>query len=128
MQIFSGGLKNIHRMELAHQAMNHAENVMSEILTDETIREPLELAENLDEEFRYEAVVDYWEEPKERLSIDIVEMDVYLLSVRVNIHFKNDRYGKVYRTASLKTVSREPAGSARGQPASAIQQLLGRSR
>jgi len=38
MQIFSGGLKNIHRIDMAHQAMNHAENVMNEILSNEAVR------------------------------------------------------------------------------------------
>ena len=29
MQIFSGGLKNLRRIDLAHRAMSHGENVMS---------------------------------------------------------------------------------------------------
>ena len=29
MQIFSGGLKNVHRISQAHRAMNHAENIMN---------------------------------------------------------------------------------------------------
>ena len=37
MQIFSGGLKNIHRIDMAHRAMHHAENVMNQVL-DTTLR------------------------------------------------------------------------------------------
>ena len=100
MQIFSGGLKNIHRIDMAHQAMNHAENVMNEILSNESINEPTHLAGDLDEEFAYTAEVDYWEEPEETLSIDVIEPPVHLLSVMVNVHFKNDVRGKFYRTCA----------------------------
>ena len=37
MQIFSGGLKNIYRMHMAHHAMGHAENVMNQILSNQAI-------------------------------------------------------------------------------------------
>lgn len=128
MQIFAGGLKNIHKIELAHRAMNHAENVMNEILTDESIRGPMVVSEDLDEEFRYEAAVEYWQEPEERLSLDIVEMSVHLLQVRVDIHFKNDRHGKVYRSVSLKTISEQTPSMAPGGPTGALQQLFGGTR
>lgn len=124
MQIFSGGLKNIRKMDLAHQAMNHAENVMSQILSDENLREPVTLSGDLDEEFSYSAVVDYYQAPQqEDLSVEVVKMKAYLLSVRVDIHFKNDPHGKLYRTVSLKTVSEgEPVP---GSPVEAIRQLFG---
>jgi len=108
MQIFSGGLKNIHRIDMAHQAMNHAENVMNDILTDESIIEATHLSGNLDEEFAYTAEVNHWEEPEEFLSIDVIEPPVQLLSVVVDVHFKNDVHGKFYRTVCLKTVPSEP--------------------
>lgn len=124
MQIFSGGLKNIRKMDLAHQAMNHAENVMSQILSDENLREPVTLSADLDEEFSYSAVVDYYQAPQqEDLSVEVVKMKAYLLSVRVDIHFKNDPHGKLYRTVSLKTVSEgQPVP---GSPVEAIRQLFG---
>ena len=125
LQIFSGGFKNLRRIELAHQAMHHAENVMNQILSDEAIREPVRFAEVLDEEFQYEAEVDYWEEPEERLSIDVVEMNVYLLSVLVDVQFRNDPHGKMYRTTSLKMVTQEPFHSAPGGATGAIRQLFG---
>ncbi len=125
MQIFSGGLKNIHRIDMAHQAMNHAENVMNDILSDESILEATHLSGDLDEEFAYTAEVNPWEEPEENLSIDVIEPPVQLLSVVVNVHFKNDVHGKFYRTVSLKTVPSEP-GSAIRTPAEAVRQLFGR--
>ncbi|MDA2923679.1 type II secretion system GspH family protein [Acidobacteria bacterium AH-259-L09] len=124
MQIFSGGLKNIHRIDMAHRAMHHAENVMNEILSDQEMREPVGLSEDLDEEFAYTAEVDYWEEPEQDLSIEVAEPRVYLLSVRVDVHFKNDLHGKLYRTVCLKTVSNE-IGSPVQTSADAIRQLFG---
>ena len=44
MQVFSGGLKNIQRIDMAHRAMNHAENVMNEILSDQSITGPTEIS------------------------------------------------------------------------------------
>ena len=125
MQIFSGGLKNIRRIDMAHQAMNHAENVMNEILSDESIQGATSLSGDLDEEFSYTAEVNDWEEPEQNLVIDIVEPPVNLLSVSVEVHFKNDARGKLYRTVCLKTVPREP-GSGPRTPADAVRQLFGR--
>ena len=125
LQIFSGGFKNLRRIELAHQAMNHAENVMNQILSDEAIRDPVQFAEVLDEEFQYEAEVEYWEEPDKGLSIDVVQMKVYLLSVRVDVQFRNDPHGKMYRTTSLKMVAREPFQGVPGGAPGAIGQLFG---
>ena len=124
MQIFSGGLKNIHRIDMAHRAMNHAENVMNEILSDETIMGEMALADDLDEEFAYTAEVRHWEEPQDSLSIEVAEPGAYLLSVRVDVHFKNDPHGKLYRTVCLKTVPAE-TGSPIRTSADAIRQLFG---
>ncbi len=126
MQIFSGGLKNIHRIELALRAMNHAENVMNEILSDESIYEATQLAGDLDEDFAYTAAVDYWEEPEDTFSIDVTEPPARLLSVLVDVHFKNDVHGKFYRTMCLKTVPREP-GRRLQTPADAVRRLFGRT-
>ena len=40
MQTFSGGLKNVRRIDLAHQAMGHAENIMNRLLSDEDLVAP----------------------------------------------------------------------------------------
>ena len=128
LQIFSSGLKNLHKIELAHRAMHHAENVMNQILSDEAIRGPVELAEDLDEEFFYRAVVDYWEEPEEGLSIDMIEMKVFLLMVRVDVHFRNHPHGKRYRTTSLKMVAKEPFQGTPGRAGEAIRDLFGANR
>lgn len=125
VQIFSSGLKNIRRIELAHRAMNHAENVMNEILADSALTGPTELSGDLDEEFRYEASVDYWEAPDDsRLQLDIVEDQVELLSIVVVIHFKNDPGGKTYEATSLKAISLQPQ-SAPGPPLNPLQQIFG---
>ncbi len=125
MQIFSEGLKNIRRIDMAHQAMNHAENVMNEILSDQSILGATNFSGDLDEEFAYTAEVSDWEEPEENLVIDIVEPRVNLLEVRVDVHFKNDVHGKLYRTMCLKTVPTE-LGSGPRTPADAVRQLFGR--
>jgi len=125
ISIFSGGLKNIHRIDMAHRAMAHAENVMNELLSDQSIREPRQFSNNLDDDFRYTATVDYWEEPKERLSIDTTQMPVYLLSIHVEIHFKNDRYGKMYRAFCLKTVPQTQADQGLAPGSDAIRRLFG---
>ncbi|MEE8349945.1 MAG: type II secretion system protein [Acidobacteriota bacterium] len=124
MQIFAGGLKNIHRIDMAHQAMNHAENVMNEILSNQAIAGEVSLADDLDEEFAYTAEVRYWQDPEESFGIDIVEPRVSLLSVQVDVHFKNDPNGKRYRTVCLKTIPNESAGPRRNS-ADAIRQLFG---
>jgi prepilin-type N-terminal cleavage/methylation domain-containing protein len=124
MQIFAGGLKNIHRIDMAHQAMNHAENVMNEILSNQDISGEVSLADDLDEEFAYTAEVRYWEAPDEKFAIDIVEPGAFLLSVQVDVHFKNDPNGKLYRAVTLKTVPNESAGPARNS-VDAIRQLFG---
>ncbi|RPI22709.1 MAG: type II secretion system protein [Acidobacteria bacterium] len=128
LSIFSGSLKNLRRIDMAHQAMSHAENVMNEILTDESIREPRDFSGNLDDEFSYTASVDMWEEPQERVSLNIVEPPAYMLSVRVDIHFKNDPNGKFYRSVCLKTISKEPLQQNQQMaPNEAIRRLFGGS-
>ncbi len=124
MQIFSGGLKNIHRVSLAHRAMNHAENIMNEILSDETIIAPTEMSNDLDEDFSYTALVDYWEPPSEGMSLDVVEVPMEMLSVIVDIHFKNDPRGKKYRAICLKSVSLAPDSGLAEMP-NPLQQLFG---
>jgi prepilin-type N-terminal cleavage/methylation domain-containing protein len=125
MQIFSGGLKNVHRVSQAHKAMNHAENIMNEILSDETIVSPIEISEDLDDDFSYVAVVDYWDPPADELSLDLVEKPMEILSVVVDIHFKNDPNGKKYRAICLKSVSLAPElGPAAGMD-EPLRQLFG---
>ncbi len=124
MQIFSGGLKNIHRIDMAHQAMNHAENVMNEILTNEAVQGEATLTDDLDEEFAYTAEVRYWEAPDDEFGIDVVEPSAFLLSVQVDVHFKNDPYGKMYRAVCLKTVPNQSASRTRPST-DAMRQLFG---
>jgi prepilin-type N-terminal cleavage/methylation domain-containing protein len=125
MSVFSGGLKNVRRIDLAHRAMNHAENVMNEILSDEAVREPREFSGDLDEEFSYTASVDYWNEPQARPTIEPVELSVYMLSVRVDVHFKTDPHGKFYRTVCLKTLPVQPLPPGGPGSADVIRQLFG---
>ena len=124
MQIFSGGLKNIYRMNMAHHAMGHAENVMNEILSNEAITGEWSLSDDLDEEFAYVAEVRHWEGPEDTFAIEVVEPPVYLLSVQVDVYFKNDPNGKLYRAVCLKTV---PTASSGPGPTSSdkIRQLFG---
>lgn len=124
MQVFSRGLKDIQRIDAAHRAMHHAENVMNEILSDQSIRGPAQRSGDLDGDFAYTAQVDYWEEPEQRVTIDVAQVPVYLLSVTVDIHFKNDRYGKIYRTICLKAISNQAQDPSQS-PAQAIRQLFG---
>lgn len=121
MQIFSGGFKNIHRIDLAHRAMSHGENVMNQILTDEEITGPTAMSGNLDDDFSYTAEVTDWEAPEEHLSLDVSAPPVRLLSVAVAIHFKNDRYGKQYLLRCLKAVSEVDQNGTVQDP---IQQLF----
>ena len=128
MQIFSGGLKNIYRLDLAHRAMNHAENVMNQILSDELIIESTRLSGSLDEDFGYTAAVDYWQDPREQLALDTVTPTTFLLSVSVDIYFKNDPRGKLYRTVCLKTVAVPDLSSSPLGANQALRQLVGRGR
>ena len=106
MQIFSGGLKNIHRISMAQTAMNHAENVMNEVLSDQAIIGPVELSGELDEDFSYSVQVAPWTPPESGLALPgPPERQVEILSVVVDIFFKGDARGKTYRAVCLKTVS-----------------------
>lgn len=125
MHIFSGGLKNIYRIDMAHRAMHHAENVMNEILADQDIRGPLQLADDLDEEFDYLAEIDYWEDPDQGMLLKQEQQPpVYLLRVRVDVFFKNNSYGKLYRTVCLKTVPNETMAPGQN-PSNANRSLFG---
>jgi prepilin-type N-terminal cleavage/methylation domain-containing protein len=126
MQIFSGGLKNIHRIQQAHRAMNHAENVMNEILTDASVIGPMDLSGDLDEDFSYTAQIDYWDPPEEEgLRLEIAQTPIEILSVVVDIHFKDDRYGKKYRAVCLKSFSLQQVPGAMAPVVDPIQQLFG---
>jgi len=105
MQIFSGGLKNIYRIDTSHRAMNHLENVMNELLVDYKVRYPIQLSGDLDKEFFYTARVDYWQEREGSSSLEVGEARVRLLVVQVDVFSKNDPRGKSYRAVCLKTVS-----------------------
>ncbi len=121
MQIFSGGFKNIRRIDLAHRAMSHGENVMNQILTDDEIAGPTTLSGDLDDDFNYTAEVTDWEAPDEGLSLDVAAPNVRLLKVAVEIHFKNDRFGKMYQLRCLKAVSEVDQNGVVQDP---IQQLF----
>jgi general secretion pathway protein I len=124
LSVFSGGLKNIRRIDMAQRAMSHAENVMNEVLSDESLRDPRHFSGDLDEDFTYTAAVDYWQEPRGRVSLDTAQPNAYMLSIVVEVHFKHDRHGKKYRTVCLKTVSEDMMESP-ASPGDAIRRLFG---
>ena len=106
MQVFSGGLKNIHRISMAQKAMNHAENVMNEVLSDQAIIGPVELSGELDADFSYSVQVAPWNPPDNGMALPgPPERRAEILSVVVDILFKGDAKGKTYRAVCLKTVS-----------------------
>jgi len=106
MQIFSGGLKNIHKISMAQTAMNHAENVMNEVLSDQAVIGPAELSGDLDENFSFSVHVAPWAPPDNGMALPgPPERRTEILSVVVNIFFKGDSRGKTYRAVCLKTVS-----------------------
>lgn len=122
MQIFSGGLKNLRRIELAHRAMSHAENVMNEVLADREIIGAGAMSGDLDDEFRYTAEVTEWEIPQEQLSLELAVPTSRLLQVTVQIHFINDRFGKSYRLSTLKTVAIPTLPQSLADPGNPLQQ------
>ena len=125
MQIFSGGLKNVRRIDLAHRAMGHAENVMNRILSDEDLVGPIQLEGNLDDEFDYAATVDFWEPPRQGLSLQIAVPPVNLLLVEVRVRYRNDSRGKFYTVRCLKLVPDPYAAPAnRGGPQSEMERIL----
>jgi len=106
MQIFSGGLKNIHKISMAQTAMSHAENVMNEVLSDQAIIGPVELSGELDEDFSFLVQVVPWIPPDDGLPLPgPPERRTEILGVVVDIFFKGDARGKTYRAVCLKTVS-----------------------
>jgi prepilin-type N-terminal cleavage/methylation domain-containing protein len=126
MQVFSGGLGNMRRIDLAHRAMNHAENVMNEILSDQSITGPIQLSGDLDEDFSYTASVQYWNPPEDQgLKLDITQKPMELLSVVVDIQFKHDRFGKHYRAVCLKAVSLQPEQGGLVPSGNPLQRLFG---
>jgi prepilin-type N-terminal cleavage/methylation domain-containing protein len=124
MQIFSGGLKNIHRVDMAHRAMSHGENVMNNLLADQEVTGPTFLSGDLDEDFSYTAEVRDYEGTDSGLPFDVATPNVFLLDVEVKVQFKNDRFGKFYRLSCLKAVSKMGQS---GDPLSAdpIRRLFG---
>ena len=125
MQIFSGGLKNVRRIDLAHRAMGHAENVMNRILSDEDLVGPIQLEGNLDDEFDYAATVDFWEPPRQGRSLQIAVPPVNLLLVEVRVRYRNDSRGKFYTARCLKLVPDPYAAPAnRGGSQSEMERIL----
>ena len=123
-----GGLKNIHRIDLAHRAMAHGENVMSEILSNEEIIGPAQLSGDLDEDFSYSAEVADFEDSDQSLALpNVAAPNIHLLSVQVRIMFKNDKHGKYYQISSLKAVSlMAMEGDLQGLSGDPIRRLFGR--
>ena len=104
MQTFSGGLKNVRRIDLAHRAMGHAENIMNRLISDEDLMGPIQLEGDLDDEFDYAAIVDFWEPPQPGLALEVAVPPVNLLLVEVRVRYKNDSRGKFYTARCLKLV------------------------
>ncbi len=104
LQLFSGALKNVRKMDLAGQAMNYAENVMNEILSDETLKGPMTRHDDLDDNFRWEAVIQDFEIPEQSRWDRRTQFPMKLLSIRVDVIYKNDKNGKLYRLVCLKPV------------------------
>lgn len=125
MQVFSSGLKNLRRIDLAHRAMGHAENVMNEILADGEITGAGSTAGELDEEFRYTAELVEWEPPGDELALDLTQPGIYLLLVTVRIHLVNDRFGKLYRLSSLKAVAKSLLPESLVESGNPMQQRTG---
>ncbi|HEY2933290.1 MAG TPA: hypothetical protein VGK99_16235 [Acidobacteriota bacterium] len=104
LQLFSGAIKNVRKIDLAGQAMNHAENVMNEILSDETIKGPMTRHDDLDENFRWVAEVQDYQIPEMSRWDPQQPFPLKLLNVRVDVIYKNDKNGKLYRLSCLKPV------------------------
>jgi general secretion pathway protein I len=105
LQLFSGALKNVKKIDLAGQAMNHAENVMNEFLADETIKGPITRNDDIDENFRWIAEIEEFQIPEQnRWDPQQQPFPMKLLSVKVDVLYKNDKNGKMYRLICLKPV------------------------
>ncbi len=132
MQVFSGGLSNLHRIDMAHRAMSHAENIMSELLADQDIRGPYHASGDLDKDFLYEAQVDYWNDPNPAALMDPAlpatgAPQVYLLSFSVRIEFKNvaNNNRRYYQAYCLKAVTEDQGELDTGDM---LRRMLGRQR
>ncbi len=124
MQTFSGGLKNVRRIDLAHRAMGHAENIMNRLLSDEDLVGPIQLDGNLDDEFDYTATVDFWEPPRRGLPLEIAVPPVNLLLLEVRVRYKNDSRGKFYTARCLKLVPDPNAAPGRRGSQSEMERIL----
>ena len=129
MQVFSGGLSNLHRIDMAHRAMSHAENIMSELLSDQDIRGPYQESGDLDDDFLYQAQVDYWNDPNPSTLMDpslptTGAAQVYLLAISVRIDFKHVRNNnqRYYEAFCLKAVAEDQGQQDTGER---LRQLLG---
>jgi prepilin-type N-terminal cleavage/methylation domain-containing protein len=120
LQLFSGALKNLRKIDLAGQAMNHAENVMNEIISDENIKGARVMHDDLDENFRWEAFIQEYQIPEMARwnPAQGQPFPMKLLNVRVDVLYKNDKNGKLYRLSCLKPVGlrelQRPGGLAPG--------------
>lgn len=127
-QVFSGGLKNLHRVDMAHRAMDHAENVMNELLTDQEIRSAHQESADLDDDFDYIATVEPWVDPNgSDLALQAPPVGVELLKITVEVNFKNSRNRRFYRTTCLKAIGPEEQLPGVRSPADAIRRLFGGS-
>ena len=106
LQLFSGALNNLRKMDLAGQAMGHAENVMNEILSDENIKGARTMHDDLDDNFRWEAFIQEYEIPEMARwnPGQGPPFPLKLLNVRVDVIYKKDKNGKLYRLSCLKPV------------------------
>ncbi|MGI8784787.1 MAG: type IV pilus modification PilV family protein [Acidobacteriota bacterium] len=106
LRLFSGSMNNIRRIDSSAEAMSHAENVMNEILADDRVDKPTTLAGDLDENYRWEAVIQDYSVMEDSLFAQekARRLPVKLLSIRVDLHFKKSSQGRLYRLVSLKTV------------------------
>lgn len=111
LQLFSGALKNVRKIDFAGQAMNHAENVMNEILSDETIKGPIARHDDIDDNFRWEAIIQDFEIPEQSQWDSPQPFPMKLLHVRVDVIYKKDKNGKLYRLSCLKLVGLRPTNN-----------------
>lgn len=108
LQIFSSGLSNIRRIDVANQAMWHAENVMNELLTNQEVRDAYQASDDLGNGFFYQAQVDYWYPPDDESFVDEgfedAEASPYVLEIIVDVLYRGSRNERRYRLSCLKTV------------------------
>lgn len=104
-RLFSGSLNNIGKIDRSVEAMTYAENVMNEILIDDRINGPTTLRGGINDNYSWEAVIQDYSLQEDSLFAQerARRIPVKLLSVRVDLHFKNDAHGKLYRLVCLKS-------------------------